>query len=153
MAPGKSPISTRSQHAGKKMPRISAHKKRYQCDFPGCNRRYLKTSVLRSHIKTHTGESPFICNWRGCGKAFRDSYTLAGHKKRTHTYETAVSCDWPGCGKQFGQTSDLTRHRRIHTGEKPYLCDWPDCGKRFPQPSQLNWHMRTHTREKRLAAV
>ncbi|KAJ0394399.1 hypothetical protein P43SY_000100 [Pythium insidiosum] len=33
----------------------------FACTEPGCNQRFKRKFTLKEHIKTHTGEKPFVC--------------------------------------------------------------------------------------------
>ncbi|NXN06978.1 SP2 factor, partial [Indicator maculatus] len=59
-------------------------KKKHVCHIPECGRTFRKTSLLRAHVRLHTGERPFVCNWVFCGKRFTRSDELQRHA-RTHT--------------------------------------------------------------------
>ncbi|NXU76914.1 SP2 factor, partial [Oreotrochilus melanogaster] len=59
-------------------------KKKHICHIPECGRTFRKTSLLRAHVRLHTGERPFVCNWVFCGKRFTRSDELQRHS-RTHT--------------------------------------------------------------------
>ncbi|NWU72936.1 SP2 factor, partial [Pterocles burchelli] len=59
-------------------------KKKHICHIPECGRTFRKTSLLRAHVRLHTGERPFVCNWVYCGKRFTRSDELQRHA-RTHT--------------------------------------------------------------------
>ena len=130
------------------------------------------------HKKTHTKEKPYVCDWRGCGKAFSKSSNLIAHKK-THTKERPFPCDWPGCGKAFSEKGTLVKHKKTHTNassiakgpragrlakillkaasvvdkktranKRPFVCDWPGCERTFAHKSYLVDHKKTHTKER-----
>ncbi|KAK9479487.1 hypothetical protein V1514DRAFT_264709, partial [Lipomyces japonicus] len=53
--------------------------KKHKC--PVCHKRFTRPSSLQTHMYSHTGEKPFICDFNGCGRHFSVVSNLRRHKK------------------------------------------------------------------------
>ncbi|KXJ69279.1 hypothetical protein RP20_CCG027987 [Aedes albopictus] len=137
----------------------------HQC--PTCNKVFARSFVLKNHLRTHTGERPFLCDT--CSKSFGDSASLKAHLV-IHTGEKPILCpECPArfarksglrnhitvhfnlpcdqCDQKFPSRKTLLRHKVKHQGIRPFLCEI--CSKDFRTKADMQAHLRIHNNEKR----
>ncbi|KAL1746200.1 hypothetical protein HDZ31DRAFT_62460 [Schizophyllum fasciatum] len=117
-------------------------KKRYACTYAGCDKAYTKPSRLEEHVRSHTGQRPFVC--ATCGKSYLRDTHLQAHS-RSHLPESArpLECPVPGCGKRLWTSQHLRVHVDWHNGAKPFQCTEEGCDEAFAKHHQLRTHICT----------
>lgn len=140
-----------------------------------CGKMVESPSKLVKHMRTHTGENPYACDFGECEKRFAQQGGLNRHKRthladeekrytcsqcdyksdrkdsmdnheRTHSDELVLSCDV--CDYTCNASSNLVLHRKTHSGERKPICGFGGwCEYSTYYSSNLKTHKKTHTIE------
>ncbi|XP_054154188.1 zinc finger protein 567-like [Oppia nitens] len=116
---------------------IHSTDRQFICTYDECNQSYKTKEYLRYHQKTvhstnrifkqkeklirHQKEDqstdwPFVCQYKGCDKSFKEKQTLIGHQKCVHhSSDRPFVCNYNNCDKSYKFKQQLVEHRKqIH---------------------------------------
>ncbi|KAI9300853.1 hypothetical protein BJ944DRAFT_272361 [Cunninghamella echinulata] len=93
----------------------------YYCQWKDCIRNqkpFSKRHKIYNHLRTHTGERPYVCTEEGCGKRFSRPDSLSTHAK-IHTNIRPYACQHENCDKAYYHLRSLRKHEKSHEVPPP----------------------------------
>jgi len=117
-----------------------AHNKRFECDQ--CHKKFNEKTRLTIHLRTHTGEKPFVCDL--CGFSCTQRNNLRKHKELRHPDGESKLFQCDICQAKFNTKGNLKRHKQRHSdlAVLPFVCE--TCGKNFKDSGALKQHAFSH---------
>lgn len=90
----------------------------FGCDF--CHKRFFQRKHLLRHVNKHQNQCMnFGCTYNGCSSAFSKKSMLNYHVSRFHTKIASFVCQF--CSRGYYRNSDLRRHILANHESKPDL--------------------------------
>ena len=120
----------------------------YSCDQ--CHYHSKLKWNLANHVKTHSSDKPYACEFSLCNFRCRLAWNLKLHLRRYHdpSQTFLLSCKFPGCLYKTIERSQLNSHLETHDPNRvpKFLCTL--CSKGFLAKQSLEKHVvQTHTGE------
>ena len=82
----------------------------FSCTYSGCDKRFQTNGHLMEHIRTHTGDRPYVCPI--CDKRFMRANTLNVHFRK-HSSNKPFICNVEGCTKRYTEKGNLSKHMKV----------------------------------------
>ncbi|ORX52785.1 hypothetical protein DM01DRAFT_1408111 [Hesseltinella vesiculosa] len=120
---------------------VGSGKASYHCEWIGCARNgkpFMKRHKMHNHLRTHTGERPFVCDVPGMKKAH--GVTMQSRPLNLFFfYGYLIDCE-----KRFSRPDSLNTHIRTHSNIRPYTCPVNGCPKAYFHSRSLRKHVKGH---------
>ena len=112
---------------------------------PECEKMFFTEDNMKRHLKLHSEDRPFKCEFENCDKAFKTANGLKLHKI-SHKQDRPFPCDIEGCDKSFKTKRYLILHmNETHqNAPKNFKCQEENCTMAFYKKNHLDRHMDAH---------